>query len=330
MNMNTFISAQDRISGALWGSVVGDALGVPVEFQSRQSLRDNPVTTMRGFGTYGQPPGTWSDDSSLLLCTVDSLATCGRFDVNDLADRFVRWGVDGYCTPHGNIFDIGIATSEAIANLGNGVPPEQAGRADEYSNGNGSLMRILPIALWFLTSTSEELMVAPQRASCLTHRHPRSQMACALYCLLVRALIQGLPPEEAWQQSVERFAAFYQRAPYARERLHFRLIESGKLADQTELNIDSSGYVMHTLAAAVWCLLTSRSFEETMLKAVNLGGDTDTTGCVAGGLAGACYGIASIPADWKSVLARCSDIESLFTRFLDQLPMLSIESKPIN
>jgi len=321
--MNTGISTQDRILGALWGAVVGDALGVPVEFQNRSSLRENPVTAMRGFGTHGQPPGTWSDDSSLLLCTVDSLATCRQFDVNDLADRFLRWGRDGYCTPHGQIFDIGIATSDALADLKNGVSPEEAGRADEYSNGNGSLMRILPVALWFSKAKPGEVIVFAQCASSLTHRHPRSQMACALYCLLVRALVQGMPPGKAWSQAVDAFSAHYDRPPYVAERLHFRLIESGKLAEQTEQDIDSSGYVMHTLTAAVWCLLTSQSFEETVLKAVNLGGDTDTTGCVAGGLAGAYYGLASIPSDWKSVLARHADIESMFARFFEQLPIAS-------
>ncbi|EDY20779.1 ADP-ribosylation/Crystallin J1 [Chthoniobacter flavus Ellin428] len=325
--MNTVISVQDRIHGALWGALVGDALGVPVEFQSRQALRENPVTAMRGFGTHGQPSGTWSDDSSLLLCTVDSFTTCGKLNVHDLASRFVRWGVDGYCTPHGGIFDVGIATSEALSNLQNGVPPEEAGRADEYSNGNGSLMRILPVALWFLGATPEELMVSAQRASTLTHRHPRSQMACALYCLLVRALVQRVPPDKAWSQAVDAFAAYYERPPYIAERLHFRLIESGNLANQTERDIDSTGYVMHTLAAAVWCLLTSRSFEETVLKAVNLGGDTDTTGCVAGGLAGACYGMASIPPDWKSVLARHDDVQSMLARFLDRLPAPSAISQ---
>jgi ADP-ribosylglycohydrolase len=273
---------------------------------------------MRGFGTHCQPAGTWSDDSSLLLCTVDSLTSCGRFDPVDLGARFVRWGSDGYWTPHGTIFDIGIATSDAISNIESGIPPEEAGRDDECSNGNGSLMRILPMALWFRDASAEELMRNAQLASSLTHRHPRSQMACALYCLLVRALLSGANPADSWRASLDCFAQFYECAPYIGERLHFRLIESGNLGDQAECNIQSSGYVMHTLTASVWCLLTSNSFEETVLKAVNLGGDTDTTGCVAGGLAGARYGLGSIPGEWKSALARHDDVAVLFARFLGQ------------
>lgn len=323
MIMNTPLSLQDRISGALWGALTGDALGVPVEFQSRQSLREKPVETMRGFGTHCQPPGTWSDDSSLLLCTVASLATCEKFDSADLADRFVRWSADGYWTPHGDVFDIGVATSEAISRLQSGISPEEAGGHDEYSNGNGSLMRILPIALWFQDSTPESLAVYAQRASLLTHSHPRSQMACALYCLLVRALLRGMTAADAWRESVQTFTQYYQYEAYLAERLHFRMLESGTLGSRTEYDIDSSGYVMHTLTAAVWCLLTSQSFGETVLKAVNLGGDTDTTGCVAGGLAGAHYGVQSIPADWKSVLARHGDVDLLFTQFLEGIPALS-------
>jgi ADP-ribosylglycohydrolase len=135
--------------GALWGALVGDALGVPVEFQSRGAVQKNPVTGMRGFGTHNQPPGTWSDDSSLMLCTVDSLVSCDCFDSEDLGDRFVRWKAKGYWTPQGRVFDIGIATAESLSRIAMGVPPEEAGGIDEYSNGNGSLMRILPIALWF-------------------------------------------------------------------------------------------------------------------------------------------------------------------------------------
>jgi ADP-ribosylglycohydrolase len=291
-------------------------LGVPVEFRSRQHLREEPVTGMRGFGTHGQPPGTWSDDSSLLLCSVASLAYCERFDAADLADRFVRWDVEGYWTPHGEVFDIGMATSQAIGSLRSGTAPEEAGRRDEYSNGNGSLMRILPVALWFHATTPDVLAVYAQRASSLTHGHTRSQMACAFYCILVAALLKGSAPMDAMRETVRAFDRCYQSEPYLAERARFGMLESGRLGSLAEHEIDSSGYVMDTLTAAVWCLLTSKSFEETVLKAVNLGGDTDTTGCVAGGLAGAYYGIRSIPVGWNRALARYGDVELLFSEFL--------------
>ncbi|MEO8353877.1 MAG: ADP-ribosylglycohydrolase family protein, partial [Chthoniobacteraceae bacterium] len=170
------ISLAQRKLGALWGSLVGDALGVPVEFLSREAVRKNPVHGMRGFGTHNQPPGTWSDDSSLLLCTVESLAHRGGFDATDLGQRFVRWESEGHWTPHGRVFDIGIATSQALSRLAMGTAPEQSGGSDEYSNGNGSLMRIAPIALWFDNLPPNDLAATVHRASALTHRHPRSQM----------------------------------------------------------------------------------------------------------------------------------------------------------
>jgi ADP-ribosylglycohydrolase len=308
-------SQEARLAGAFWGALAGDALGVPVEFQDRETLRKNPVTAMRGFGTHRQPAGTWSDDSSLLLCTVDSLAACGQFDPADLGRRFVRWERDGYWTPHGVVFDIGIATSHAISDLARRTPPEEAGGADVQSNGNGSLMRILPIALWFRAAPDAELATLAQRASSLTHRHPRSQMACALYCLLVRELLTGTAPADALRTALQAFGRVFVQPPFLAERRHFQMIERGNIAEAAERDVASSGYVIHTLTASVWCLLTSASFEETVLKAVNLGSDTDTTGTVAGGLAGARYGLGSIPAAWKNHLARHDDIAALFAQF---------------
>lgn len=312
-------SREQRILGALWGALVGDALGVPVEFQSRESVQRHPVEGMRAFGTHNQPAGTWSDDSSLLLCTVESLATCGAYDSADLAERFVRWKSQAYWTPHGRVFDIGSATSQAISRIASGTPPELAGGADEFCNGNGSLMRIAPIALWFTDASPVSLAEYAHRASALTHRHPRSQMSCALYCLLLHELLAGATAEDALAASLKAFGSLYEQPPFASERSHFQLLEAGELARRPESEIGSSGYVMHTLCASVWCLLTSRSFEETVLKAVNLGSDTDTTGTVAGALAGACYGIDAIPASWKGVLARHDDVSALFERFIHRL-----------
>lgn len=314
---------QSRMLGAMWGSLVGDALGVPVEFLDRETVQRNPVTGLRGFGTHHQPPGTWSDDSSLLLCTVESLAACGRYDAADLARRFVRWESENWWTPHGTVFDIGGTTAQALSRLAAGAPPEEAGSADVYSNGNGSLMRIIPLALWLADRAPETLAEYATRGSSLTHRHPRSQMACALYCLLVRELLCSAAPAEALAGARRTFANLLQESLFAAERQHFRRLETGALGDCPERDIRSSGYVIDTLEASIWCLLTSASFEETVLKAVNLGGDTDTTGTVAGGLAGACYGLQAIPAAWRQALARHDDIASLFTHFLSQFPTSS-------
>ena len=185
----TNLSVTERILGGLWGAVVGDALGVPVEFQSREQLRQNPVQDMRGYGTYHQPDGTWSDDSSLMLCTVESLED--GFDTGRLGMLFVRWLNQAHWTPWQEVFDVGGTTRQAINRLSQGVEPEQAGLIDENSNGNGSLMRILPGALRYFDSLVEALLDHAHQASALTHRRVRSQMACGFYCAMVSALLKG-------------------------------------------------------------------------------------------------------------------------------------------
>ena len=175
----TDLSVRERVLGGLWSAVVGDALGVPVEFQSREQLRQNPVQDMRGYGTYHQPAGTWSDDSSLMLCTAEGLAD--GFDTGRLGMLFTRWLNQAHWTPWQEMFDVGGTTLMAINRLSQGVEPEQAGLIDENSNGNGSLMRILPVALRYFDLPVEELLEHAHQASALTYRHVRGQIASGFY-----------------------------------------------------------------------------------------------------------------------------------------------------
>jgi ADP-ribosyl-[dinitrogen reductase] hydrolase len=303
----------DRVLGALWGAIDGDALGVPVEFRSRQGLSRDPVTDMRGHGSHHQPAGTWSDDSSLMLCTIESLLS--GFDTENLGHKFVRWLSQGYWTPWGKVFDIGGATQSAIRRMVQGVPPEEAGGDDEYSNGNGSLMRILPIALRFADAPSSELLVYAHRTSSLTHRHRRSQIACGFYCLMIADLVKGFDPTTAYRHAIEAARTYYEQPRYSDELPHFERLFSGRIGEFRESEIRSSGYVIDTLEASVWCCLTTESFKAAVLRAVNLGEDTDTTGTVTGGLAGACYGVQAITQEWLDHLARCEDIKHLFDTF---------------
>lgn len=310
----TKVTSQDRVLGGLWGAVVGDALGVPVEFRSRMLVQNNPVTDLREFGTYNQPKGTWSDDSSLMLCTVDSLLR-HPFDATDLGDRFVQWMEGKLWTPWGKVFDIGGATRSALSRIQRGKSVEQAGGVDEASNGNGSLMRILPIGLRFADESPARLLEYSHRSSAITHRHPRSQLACGFYCLMVAQLLKGDVPAVAHAVTVRAASEIYCQPPFTSELPEFEKVFSLNLATLPEREISSSGYVVDTLTAAVWCLLTSQDYRETVLKAVNLGGDTDTTGIVAGGLAGVHYGLAAVPENWRSQMARAGDLADLFERF---------------
>lgn len=299
------------VRDGLLGLCVGDALGVPVEFQSRERLRANPVTGVRGHGTYNQPPGTWSDDSSLAFCLAESL--CGGYDLRDVARRFVEWLFEAKWTPHGKVFDVGGTTRDAIFRLAAGHDPATAGGNEEWSNGNGSLMRILPLA--YLPADGSDPFDRVAEVSGLTHAHPRCAIACALYARIASALLAGATPSEACALAAEWTRGRCSDAPYAEELPRFSRVLSGEIPALPEDRIESDGYVIHTLEAALWCLLRSSSYRETVLAAINLGGDTDTTAAVAGGLAGIVYGWKSIPEEWIDSLARRDDIFALLDRF---------------
>ncbi len=311
--------AGDRVS-TLLSVAVGDALGVPVEFQSREYLRGKPITGMVGFGSHRQPPGTWSDDTSMTLCGAESLLR--GFDLEDMGHRFVRWLDEGYWTAHGRVFDVGGTTGDAIRRLKNGFSPEKSGGASEFDNGNGSLMRILPVAAYFARDPVEEMLDALHKASAITHAHPRSMMACGLYGLVARGLLEEMTPATAYAKACEQGKEAYANgltangmAKPAGEIHHFARFLSGDLADAAERSIKSDGYVVHTLEASVWCLLTTDTFCSAVQKAVNLGEDTDTTGAVAAGLAGLYYRQKGIPPAWLDALARRDDIADLESRF---------------
>lgn len=315
MKSTTPISKRERILGGLWSSLVGDALGVPVEFKDRATVQSDPVRDMLGFGTHKQPPGTWSDDSSLLLCTVESLAG-HPFDTDDMGKRFCAWYREELWTPHGSVFDAGATTVNALSRIASGVRAEFAGGDKADNNGNGSLMRIIPVSLRFADQTVKVALDRVHRASAITHRHARSQMACGLFTLLIRELLNGQDATQAIANARAEFQQYYAMDSWwAIELEHFEMVLDGNLSLEPEWKIMSTGYVLDTLAASIWCLLTTGSFDECVLKAVNLGGDTDTTGCVAAGLAGVCYGMQAIPSRWIHALARHDEVESLFGRF---------------
>ncbi|MGY3090175.1 ADP-ribosyl-[dinitrogen reductase] hydrolase [Hymenobacter sp. UYAg731] len=323
--MSQTTTAQAR--AALLGLAVGDALGVPVEFAPRAARRQDPVTGMRAYGTHQQPAGTWSDDSSLTFCLAETLARSGgRSGAPDLADfarRSINWLYQSYWTATGETFDVGNATRAAIDRLQRGVEPTKAGPSGENDNGNGALMRILPLAfhdVWRAENLDlHAAWTLTERVASVTHGHPRSTLGCFLYLLVAKGLLDGLPPAEACAQMRELANPWLENGsiPAVVEDKYYRWwVLSDEIINQPEDKISSSGYVVHTLEAALWCLLTHDNYAATVLAAVNLGDDTDTTGAVAGGLAGLAYGEAGIPGEWLAVLARRADIEDLAGRLV--------------
>lgn len=293
------------------GLAIGDALGVPVEFKKRSTLQADPVTDLREFGSHYQPMGTWSDDTSMTLATVDSLKN--GVDLSDVMQRFYNWYRNAEYTAGNRVFDVGIATSHALTRFHQGIAPAKCGGTDEWDNGNGSLMRILPAAV-YCHEKLREASIAQKFAfiddvSSLTHAHRRSRIGCEIYAFLVWAILET-PTKDAIRTGLEQAKAWYEENPDLEAAAYSRLF-APNFADFPEDEINSSGYVVSTLEAAVWCLLNSNSYEECVLKAVNLGDDTDTVGAVAGGLAGLLYGKAGIPEKWLEKLRRREYIEEL-------------------
>lgn len=311
------ITIQDRILGGLWGVLVGDALGVPVEFTDRSDRDSDPVTDMRGHGSHDQPAGTWSDDGALTLCTVEGLID--GFSTQRLADLFVQWYHEARWTARGRVFDIGIATRTALGRVASGIAPEQAGGRTVRDNGNGALMRILPLALRFSDRTAAQLFAICGQAARITHGHIRSALACGIYCNFAVGILRGKHPEEAYGSTCIACAPLVAQAPREEQKVFARLLDGG-LRGANRLAIDSTGYVVDSLEASIWCVLQGGSFADMTLRAVNLGDDTDSTGAIAGGLAGILAGQDGISKQWRVMLPRQNDLLQLFRAFLEVCP----------
>ena len=304
------------LKGMLLGLAIGDALGVPVEFESRRRLKADPVKDMRAFGTWNQPAGTWSDDTSLTIAAMESIARLGKIDYEDIMENFLRWYERDDFTATGERFDIGNTTYSAIMRFKQKFsPPTKCGLTDEGSNGNGSLMRILPATLYLYGTrgkiAGDELKIIHE-FSALTHGHIISLMACGIYSLIAVKLLDVKNISEALALGMNDAKTFY--GSDAAFKNFSRLCDEN-FAALPEDKISSSGYVVHTLEAALWCLLNTDDYKSLALKAVNLGGDTDTTGAVAGGLAGIVYGVDSIPAEWLKILKRRDYLETICANF---------------
>ena len=297
----------------LFGVCIGDALGVPVEFKSRPAIALNPILDMIGNGTHNQPKGTWSDDSSLTFCLAEALTI--DFSLQTIGNNFIKWKYDGYWAAYGDVFDIGNATSTAISKLKSGIQPELCGGTSAGDNGNGSLMRILPLLVYIKDKPIEERFEITKQVSSITHGHIRSVIACFYYLEFAKLILEGLDKFNAYNGLKTTLTDFLksQSIPDHEINLCNRLLEDD-IFELTEESISSSGYVLHTLEASIWCILTTDSYEEAVLKAVNLGLDTDTSGAVTGGLAGLLYAYESIPKSWVYQLARRDDIMDLACR----------------
>ena len=306
---------RERIVGAMLGLAAGDALGVPVEFVPRKDLDANPVTGLRSGGVWNQEAGTWSDDTSLTLCLAESIVERG-YDPDDFAQRALAWLDEGRWSARGIAFDVGGATRRALDRIRAGLPALLAGGRGENDNGNGSLMRILPASVWLAWSPEPLRFRMVCAFSAPTHGHPRSMLGCWLFSLVAARLLAGEPPRSSYRSAMAEAARAMPTLPppiRAESALYSRVL-GGELDTLPRAAIRGSGYVLHSLEAALWCLLTTDSYSACVLGAVNLGEDTDTTAAVAGALAGMTYGDAAIPRPWREALPRLEEIERLAAR----------------
>lgn len=334
----------------IMGVVTGDALGCPVEFKTREEMDQDPVTGMRGYGTFNMPAGTWTDDSSMTLTTLDSILERGKLNFPDVMYRFALWLAKGEYTPFGEAFDVGGGTMDAITRYMRMKEPDinKCGGTSPENNGNGSLMRIMPACLYLyqryhLQEDDTTAIWAIHKMSGLTHNHLRAKIACGLYYFMVCEILDAQRESSAQngttdeklealdssliavlQKGLNQGFTYYAKcaqeirideasgAGYARELSHYdRIRELEHFAELPREQIRSHGYVVDTMEAALWCLITTESYRECVLKAVNLGHDTDTIAAIAGGLAGLWYGYDSIPKEWRKVIQRREWIEEM-------------------
>lgn len=284
-----------KIYNGIIGLAVGDALGVPAEFKKRDTYK---ITDMTGYGTHNQPLGTWSDDTSMTLATLESIVRLKKIDLTDIMGNFHRWLYEGEFTPYGVVFDVGGTTRRAIEKYAAGAVVAECGGRELSDNGNGALMRILPLA--FLSWDYKNIC----DVSGLTHAHGISQKACLLYLSAADGIMRGNSCKkvladvfsDSWSKTIG-------------------------LRDPRELkreDIKSTGYVVDTLEAALWCLYNTDNYSDCVLNAVNLGGDTDTVAAVAGGLAGLMYGCGGkrgVPVRWIKQIPKRDWIKELCNKF---------------
>ena len=292
-----------KIKDGICGFVIGDALGVPVEFYSRRELEENPVIGIEGYGTYNMPPGTWSDDTSMTLATMASIVNKGEINYSDIIEEFYQWITTGKYTQYNDTFDYGRTTASALKKYSKGIEPLLCGGDSERDNGNGSLMRILPLA--YIPDISYETI---ENISSLTHRHKRSRITCVFYVEIAKSmLLNDLSIEEHVKLAGDKIKEYYKDCD---ELIHFNRIFESDYSD-----ISSGGYVIDTFESVIYSLLTTDDFRSAVLKAVNLGIDTDTVGAICGGLAGIYYGFDEIPIDWIEKIPKIDEVFELCEKY---------------
>ncbi len=312
------------VKSGILGFAIGDALGVPVEFTTREERRQNPVRDMIGYGSHNVPEGTWSDDTSMSIAFMDSIIQKKEINYNDIMDKFCDWCMDAKYTATDLLFDIGITTRRALSSFYCGdTPAIYSGMSSEKSNGNGSLMRMLPVAMYLYAAESKfsepEEIIIINNLSALTHAHEISKLGCKIFCDYMKKIFSGASKCDAYEYirncDYKKYYSDYAVDTYSR-------LLADDIRKLKEEEISSSGYVVSTLEAALWCTLNCDTYEKAVMTAVNLGNDTDTVGAIVGGINACLYGKENFPERWISKLKKKEYLEYLAEKFFDTINML--------
>lgn len=299
--------------GAIIGHAVGDAMGFPTEFSKREELLQNPVIEMIDSPDVGQPAGSWSDDTAMEIATIDSFIQKKYFDYKDIMDKWVKWISKSEYTPTGVAFDIGRTCLKAIKKFCNGTAPLQCGSTSINENGNGSLMRILPVALYAYSKKLDDTSIhkLTNEVSSLTHAHEVSRLGCYIYVQFIICLLKGNTKQEAYKHIQDldyrsfRMDSIHHYARILNEQIEFQILD----------NIKSTGYIVDTLVSAIWIFMNAQHYKEAIIASTNIGGDTDTIGAIVGSMAGIYYGFEDIPSSWLDKLQRKDYLMELVDRF---------------
>lgn len=312
-------SKDKKIIDGIIGFAIGDALGVPAEFKSRDELKMKPIIDMVGGGSHNQVKGSFSDDTSMTLATIDSIIEKQAIDTDDIADKFLKWYRNGEYTATGKLFDIGRTTIQALVKYELNIDKAiNCGGVGEYDNGNGSLMRILPVVYYIYYKKIDneiEIYNIVKEVSSITHAHEISVLGCYIYTRYCLLLLEGNDKFEAYKKLQQlNYSIFSENTLNKYER-----ILKEDISPKSEDDISSSGYVVSTLEAVMWLFLNSKDYNSTILKAVNLGNDTDTIAAITGSLLGIYYGLNSIKNKWKLSLKKHDYIIDLCKKFEEML-----------
>lgn len=330
---------KDLIKNSILSFAIGDAMGVPVEFCMREKLLKNPVKKMIGYGSHDVPEGCWSDDTSMVLATMDSIIETGEINYNNIADRFCDWINDAKYTSTDELLDLGITTKNALLKYWSEKNPyigafgigrttlasmnkynktktdaTKCGGISVNDNGNGSLMRILPIALYiyYKNISEENIYEIVKNVSSITHGHEISIMGCLIYVHFILYLLKGLSKTESYDKITKLdYSKYFSNDTIT---LYSRILDK-EIPNLYSDDISSSGYVLHTLEAVLWVTLKSNNFKESIISSINLGQDTDTIGALVGGISGLLYDFESIPSSWLKDLKKRDYIEKIASKF---------------